>query len=277
MRLWVGLACSAAALALSGAASAADVDIRYAAVRVIVIPEARSDVAVSVVRSNPRMRITVARLGDSVVVNGGLGLRGANCTSFFGRRGVHVWGMGFIPYDDLPQIVVRTPVDAKVRAGGAVFGIVDRTQSLDLANAGCGDWSVANVAGPFTLRLSGSGDVRGGSAGSADVKISGSSDVYLQDIHNGLDSSISGSGDLHTASVSGPMHVRVAGSGDVIAPAGQVTDLVVSVAGSGDVRLGGVAKTLEASVAGSGDVSVGRVTGSVSKHIAGSGSVSVGS
>ena len=277
MKLWRLAAASAAIMAIAGAANAAHVEVRYAAARVTVIPEARGDIVVTVAKANPRMKITVSRIGDDVIVNGGLGIRGANCTSFFGRRGVHVWGMGFVPYDQLPEIVIRTPLDAKVSAGGAVFGIVDRTNSLDLSNAGCGDWSVANVAGPLNLRVAGSGDIRAGSAGSADVRISGSSDVFMKDVRSGLESAISGSGDLRAASINGPLHVRVSGSGDVNASAGQVTDMVVGVAGSGDVHFGGVAQSLEASVAGSGDVSVGRVTGTVTKHVAGSGSVTIGS
>lgn len=265
-----------AALAAAAGANAAGVEIRHAAMRVTVIPEARSDIEVTVLRQNPRMRITVSRLGDTVIVDGGLGFRGPNCTNFFGRRGVHIWGMGFVPYDSLPQVIVRVPVDARVGAGGAVFGNVDRSGSLELSNSGCGDWTVANVAGPLRVRMAGSGDVHAGAAGSADVRISGSSDVFLRSVRSGLDTSSSGSGNLTVSSVNGPLRVHIAGSGDVVANSGQVTQMVVGVAGSGDVRFGGVASSLDASVAGSGDVKVGRVTGPVNKRVFGSGSVNVG-
>ncbi|HEY1561693.1 MAG TPA: DUF2807 domain-containing protein [Caulobacteraceae bacterium] len=265
------------ALATAAGADAAQVDIRHAAMRVTVIPEARNDIQVGVLRQNPKMRITVARMGDTVIVDGGLGLRETNCSTFFGRRGVHIWGMGFVPYDSLPQVIIRTPLDAKVGAGGAVFGVVDRSGSLELSNAGCGDWTVANVAGPIRVRMAGSGDVHAGAAGSAEVHISGSSDVFLRDVRDGLETSSSGSGDLRVISLNGPLHVHIAGSGNVLATTGQVTDMTVGVAGSGDVKFGGVAQRLDASVVGSGDVRVGRVTGPVTRHIAGSGSVTVGS
>ena len=42
--------------------------------------------------------------------------------------------------------------------------------------------------------------------------------------------------------------------------------LEVTVAGAGDVTLGGVAQSLKASIIGSGDVRVGRVTGPVTKR-----------
>ncbi|HEY1880881.1 MAG TPA: DUF2807 domain-containing protein [Caulobacteraceae bacterium] len=263
--------------AAAGAHAAQGVDIRHAAMRVTVIPEARSDIEVGVIKPNPKMRITVSRMGDSVIVDGGLGFRNANCSSFFGRHGVHIWGMGFVSYESLPQVIIRTPLDAKVGAGGAVFGVIDRSGSLELSNAGCGDWTVANVAGPIRVRMAGSGDVHAGGAGSADVRISGSSDVFLGDVRDGLDTSSSGSGDLRVNSLNGPLHVHIAGSGNVLAASGQVTDMTVGVAGSGDVKFGGVAQRLDASVVGSGDVRVGRVTGPVTRHIAGSGSVTVGS
>ena len=265
------------AIAATTAAHAAQVDIRHAAMRVTVIPEARTDIQVGVLKQNPRMRITVGHMGDTLIVDGGVGFRHANCSSFLGRRGVHIWGMGFIPYDSLPQVIIRTPLDAKVGAGGAVVGVVDRSGSLELSNAGCGDWTVANVAGPIRVRMAGSGDVHAGAAGSAEVHINGSSDVFLRDVRGGLDTSSSGSGDLRVSTLNGPLHVRIAGSGNVLATTGQVTDMIVGVAGSGDVKFGGVAQRLDASVVGSGDVRVGRVTGPVTRHIAGSGSVTVGS
>jgi hypothetical protein len=277
MKIWLATAACVAVLATGGAAAAAEVYIHDAAMRVTVIPEPRADVSVEVVRSNPHFRIAVTRIGGDVSVDGGLGMRPRHCGGFFGRPGVVVWGIGRVPYEALPQVVIRTPMDVKVRARDAVYGVIGRAASAELDNAGCGDWKLANIAGPARLRVAGSGDVRAASAGSADVRISGSSDVTFNDIRGGLSSAVSGSGNLRAASINGPLRVRVAGSGDVIAHGGQVTDMDVQIAGSGDVRFGGVAQSLQASVAGSGDVSVGRVTGSVSRHIAGSGSVTVGS
>jgi hypothetical protein len=276
MNAWFGVAAVAAAGA-TGAMAAPNVEIRNAAARVTVIPEARNDIEISVYRTHPRLPLRVSRFGDTVRIEGNLGLRGANCRNLFGRKGVSVWGVGFTPFEALPQVMIRTPMGVKVKAGGAIYGSIGRSDSVELANAGCGDWTVANVSGPADVRLAGSGDVRAGSVGSADVRISGSSDINLSDVRNGLTSAISGSGDVHAGVVNGPLHVRVAGSGDVVAHSGQVTEMTVNVAGSGDVRFGGVAQSLQAAVAGSGDVNVGRVTGAVSKHVAGSGSVTIGS
>ena len=75
-----------AALAMAGAARAAsELDLRRAVVRVTIIPEARPDVAVSVIRANPRLPLRISREGDRVIVDGGLGLRRPSCHSLFGR------------------------------------------------------------------------------------------------------------------------------------------------------------------------------------------------
>ncbi|HLZ84953.1 MAG TPA: DUF2807 domain-containing protein [Caulobacteraceae bacterium] len=265
-----------AALAAGAAQAAPSVEIRHAVARVTIVPEARSDVAVFVTRTNPRLPLRVTREGDRVVVDGGLGWRSVNCHALFGRPSAFIWGIGNIGYDDMPQIVVRMPLYAAAGAAGAVFGSVGPGAGVDLANSGCGDWKVADQNGPLRISTSGSGDIRAGAATAAEVHISGSSDVYVRAARGGLTAAVSGSGDINAATVNGPLHVRVGGSGDVRVHDGAVTDMNVSVAGSGDVHFGGVAQSLVANIAGSGDVSAARVTGSVSKHIAGSGDVSVG-
>jgi hypothetical protein len=267
----------ALAASAAGAAQAApNVEIRGAIARVTVIPEARSDVAASVVRANSRLPVRISRDGDKVIVDGGLTWRLINCHRSVGHPAASALGVGDVSYDEMPQIVVRTPAQSRIAAGGAVFGTVGPGAGAELANSGCGDWMVADQNGPLQVRFSGSGNVRAGASASADVQVSGSSDVHLGAVRNGLATSVSGSGDVTAARVDGPLHVRIGGSGDVRVKDGAVSDMNVAVAGSGDVRFGGVAGTLEANVAGSGDVSAARVTGAVTRHVAGSGDVSVG-
>jgi hypothetical protein len=256
--------------------AATSVEIRHAVAQVTVIPEARPDVSVMVVRTNRQLPLRVTQAGDLVVVDGGLGLRSPNCGSLFGRPRVTVWGLGSFGPGDLPQVVVRTPLDARIAASGAVFGVTRPGGSLDLANSGCGDWTVADQAGSLRARLAGSGDLHAGSAGAVDLQLSGSSNVVMRTARQGLNVGISGSGDVRAAMVNGPLRARVGGSGDVRVGGGAVTDMDVNVAGSGDVRFGGVAGRLEARVAGSGDVTAARVTGPVKKQVSGSGDVTVG-
>jgi hypothetical protein len=270
------VAIATAATSMVGAATAApSIEISQAAARVTVIPEARGDIAVFVVRPNPRLPLAVSRAGDHWIVRGNVGHM-VNCGGWGGRPSVSVWLRGRFSYEDLPQVVVRTPLDARVSAGEAVFGAVGRSRSVDLDSHGCGDWTVGDVAGPMRLNVAGSGDVRTGALGSAQMHASGSGNIATQAIRGGLQASVSGSSDINAAAVYGPLDVHVGGSGDVRIPAGRVTTMNVAIAGSGDVRFGGVAGALNADVAGSGDVSVGAVTGPVIRHVAGSGDLRIG-
>jgi hypothetical protein len=159
---------TAAALGFAGAACA-DPSIKFkdAVARVEVIPEARTDVKVEFLTTNKSLPLSIRQNGSDVTVDGGLRMNRINgCNSVMGKRVVHVRGVGDVKWDDIPQVVVRVPMDAEVAAAGAVFGNVGRTEHLELSNAGCGDWTVANVRGKFELNQAGSGDTKAGSAGS---------------------------------------------------------------------------------------------------------------
>ncbi|HEX4179402.1 MAG TPA: DUF2807 domain-containing protein [Caulobacteraceae bacterium] len=281
MRASTGAALAAlAALFGAGDANAASVDIKNAVARVTVIPEARSDISVTIVRDDPRRPLKVNVWPDGRTdIEGGYfgGLFGGiiACNSHGGRPYVRVFGAA-ISYDEMAEIVVRTPRDVRVSASGAVFGEVGRSENLDLHVDGCGDWVVANVHGRLSLANAGSGDIRTGSAGSMRISTAGSGDIYSHGVSSGFDASIAGSSDIHVAEASGPVKVRLNGSGDLGIGGGHASDLEVLIAGSGDLTYKGVADSLTAFVAGSGDVNVARVTGAVKKSIAGSGDVNVG-
>jgi hypothetical protein len=268
--------CYLVALGGAGSAAAADVEINRAVARVTIIPEARSDMAVTVVRTNSHYPIRVSRDGGGVRVSGDLGWNGGNCHGSEGRVWVSVWGRPDAHFEDMPQIVIRTPRVVTVRADGAVYGLVGPGQTLELGNAGCGDWKVADQTGDLTVKSAGSGDVRGGTAGAVRVRSAGSGDVTLKGARGGLDAQVVGSGNITLGVVAGAMRARVMGSGDVLVHGGSVDAMTASVAGSGDIRFGGVARSLEAQIAGSGDISAARVIGPVVKHVAGSGDVRVG-
>jgi hypothetical protein len=277
------LAAPGAALAQTGG-----VRVEHAAARLIVIPEPRSNVSVTVQQGQAGLPpLHVRQDGGVVVVDGGLERRIAGCGAvhvgiFFHRPESD--GGGWVRFHDrrpvriadLPVITARVPLNARVAAGEAVWGEVGPTNSLDLSNAGCGDWRVADVRGELHLHSAGSGDVRAGSAGPTKVALSGSGDLQLANLNGGLDVALSGSGDVHARGVNGPIGARIAGSGDISIDGGQAPNVAVSIAGSGDFRFRGVAGALAASIAGSGDVTVSHVTGPVSKRVVGSGDVNVG-
>ncbi|MDP1737829.1 MAG: DUF2807 domain-containing protein [Caulobacter sp.] len=279
MRTFLIAGVAAAALLGAGAASAKEqhpVEIKDAVVRVVVIPEARSDIKVEVLTTNPGLPLEVRTEGDRTVIDGDLRFNAiSNCRTINGVTTVTVKGKSY-GWDAIPQIVIRTPMDASVGAGGAVFGSVGRTNSLSLSNAGCGDWTVANVAGELNINQAGSGDTRAGAAASVAINIAGSGDVTTTAISGPLAVNIAGSGDVEVGSVAGAMSVNIMGSGDVKVLGGDAGAVAVSIAGSGDVIIAAPADSVSAKIAGSGDVRVVRVSGSVTKKVAGSGEVIVG-
>lgn len=274
-RLIVSFAALAATAAATGA-QAASVEIRDAVARVVVSPESRADVAVEVLTRHGRLPLEVRQAGDRVIVDGGLSRRIMNCSSRGGRTRVNVRGVGEVGYADMPQILIRTPRQVEVAADGAVFGEIGRAASVDLSNAGCGDWLLANVAGAMSIRQVGSGDTRAGAAGEADLQVAGAGDIVTKAIDGRLNIKVAGSGDVLVERVTGPLSVQVAGSGDVKVLSGQATAMDVTIAGSGDVDFGGEAASLSAKVMGSGDVRARSVRGAVAKTVMGSGDVIIG-
>lgn len=278
----------AAALVLAGPALAAgEVELHDVTARVTIIPEARDDVQVTLVKTNPRLplRVHPGLDGDTVIEGAasgrnwfGLWLNGrmTHCPSDDDHPSVDVMGVGSVDFDDLPQIVIRTPMQAKVRTRGVVIGSVGRSDAFNLAVGGCDRWTIANVRNDLRIDQAGSGRVRAGSAGSMSIRIAGSGDVAANEIANGLTVEIAGSGDVSTASASGPIRLEVAGDGDISLGGGHASVLSVKIAGSGDVDYRGVADSLDASIAGSGDVYAAKVTGPVTKSIMGSGRVEAG-
>lgn len=294
------VAAATAALAFAGAAQAAEVEIRDAVARVVVIPEDRSDIAVEIEHGSSGLdRLTVTRRGSDVIIDGGLsGNAVRNCTS--GPAGatqpgegarVEVRGHGTINVSDAPLVVVRTPRDVDVSAsqsggrlrllgirsgsGGAVYGSIGRgATSIELGNRGCGDWTVANTDGELSISNSGSGTIRAGTSRSLDLSVAGSGGVSAGTTGE-ADISIAGSGSV-TLAATDSTDVAAVGSGNLRIGRLQGNTLDVSIAGSGDVRIdGGEVRSLDVSIVGSGDVFFNGRAGDVSASIAGSGDVRV--
>lgn len=276
MRLPIILFAGLVAATAAGAAQAASVEVKDAVARVTVIPENRSDIKVEFITQNARLPLSVRSLGGRTIVDGDLGRKIRTCRGSGDKAVVYVRGVGDVDWRDMPQVVIRTPRDVNLEAGGAVFGSVGRSASLDLANAGCGDWNIANVEGRLKVSQAGSGDTHTGSAGEAKLRVAGSGDVTAADIHGRLEVDIAGSGDIDVGTISGPLDVRIAGSGDVKVAGGHATSMSVAVAGSGNVDFRGVADSLKARIAGSGDVRAREVRGPISKTVMGSGGVTIG-
>jgi len=277
MRRLFGWALAPLMIAAAGSASAASLDIRNGALRVVVIPEARSDIVVTVLKSNARLPIRLSKdLAGGTVIDGG------QWFAPFGRPiwceaggDVHVWGVGRVANADLPQILVRMPMDARVSAGGAVFGAITGSNRLDLDVSGCGDWVVGNVRDRLSVSNSSSASVRTGTAGQMALQASGSGRIATRAAANGLDAGVSGSGEVVVEAASGPVRIHDSGSGDITVNGGQASSLDARVSGSGDVQFKGVTQDLQAGLSGNGQIDAGVVTHSLGVDISGSGDMKV--
>jgi hypothetical protein len=290
-------AATLAALGLAGAAfataaQAADVEVRNAVARVVVVPEAgRTEIKVEIVPGAARLPVIDVHRAASgkIIVDGGLehDVRGCRRSGINRDAGdfnpvsppdnvvIQLRGRDDVALKDAPLITIRTPMDVHVDAGEGVFGAVGRADSVHLGVSGCGDWTVANVKGDIDVSAAGSGDVHTGSAGgSAKASIAGSGDVRFGAV-KALKASIAGSGDVSAAEADGSVDASIAGSGDVVVRGGHIDRVKVSIAGSGDVTVKAAVNDVDATIMGSGDVKVASAA-HVSKMVMGSGSVIVG-
>jgi hypothetical protein len=282
MRTVFSVILGAIVLACAGSAAAQTIEFRNVAARVVIIPEAQSDIQVIFLKTDPRQPLKVVKgMGDTTVVErtdwfGWFWGPHPNCNSSGGDPDTYVPKIGEVAYADLPQITVRVPMDASVNAGGATYGSVGRSHSLHLRVAGCGEWTVANVQDDLTVVFAGAGRLHTGSVGNLRLNIAGAATTTTTAVQNGLMLEIAGVGNVHVGQASGDVGIHLAGGGNVRIDGGQATNLDIHIAGSGDVDYGGTAGSLSANIAGSGDIRAAKVTGAVNKFIAGSGSVEIG-
>lgn len=280
-------------------AQAPALHIEHAAATVIITPEARTDISITVSRGDARLApLSVRKDGGVVVVDGGVDTRHLTCSGGYGlvdSRRVKLPGVGWVAVRDLPVITVHAPRTVAITADGAVWGAVGASDAVAIENVGCGDWHVAAVRGKLDIHVVGSGDLTADTAGALGLSIVGSGDVGLSsvagpakivvagsgDVHVGsvggaLDVQLRGSGDLFADRVAGTVNAKIAGSGDMKINGGRAAELAVQTLGSGDFVFNGLAGSVSAAVSGSGDIHVAHADGPVGKSVSGSGDIDIG-
>jgi len=235
----------AAAFALApclalAAAPAPSVRIVGAAARVMVIPEARADVAVQIAPGRAKLPpLKLRRQGGGQVVEGGVSYTGGGFRMFGGDgcdadKGQIRYKGQTIPVADLPVVTVRMPAQADVAAEGMIFGQAGPSQRLTLASKGCGTWRVGPSAGDLT-------------------------------IDNG------GAADVQAAGVKGALTIKIDGPGDVAVASGWAAVLTVRSKGPGDISYRGETGRADIQLDGKGDVILGKVFGYLNARVPGSG------
>ena len=272
MRKLLGAATLAGMVAASGAAHAAGLDIRNAALRVVVIPEARSDVSVTVVKANPRLplqrlhrrvradhrrRRLRARLGPlrrpaDQLRRGGrqpldqrLGRRPLHLRRAARGRGAHAAGR--------PR-----------RRSAAACSAPSRPPSASIwspAAAASGSWPTSRTSWPFATAAR-----RGFAPGPPPkwrLDATGSGGIWTGAAARALDARCQRIGrDQRPAGV-GPGAAQATGSGSIRIAGGQSDAFKAHVSGSGGVAFLGRADSVQSGLSGSGAVEVGAVAQSL--------------
>ena len=143
------------------------VEVKDAVARV-TDPGDWTDVKVEFITANAKLPLTVRTVGGRTIVDGDLDRRIRDCHGSGDRVSVSVRGVGDVGSRCRRSSSARRAT-CSVDAGGAVFGSVGPLgQPGASGNAGCGDWTVANVTGRMArLSQAGSGDTRDGLGGRA--------------------------------------------------------------------------------------------------------------
>jgi hypothetical protein len=266
-------------------------EIKHAAATVAIIPEDRQDFSIQIDNPGHAPMPAITAVNGDIVIDGNLRGRIGDCD----QNGVELRGYDDVKRTDLPHIVVHAPRALTAAFGGAVYADIGAAQSVDGSFSGCGDSTIADVAGPLKVALSGSGAVHAGAAQSLEADLSGSGEVAAATVAGGARVNISGSGTATIATLNGAIEDNSSGSGDLHIQGGAITtadislvgsgdaviaapiqSLKTSTMGSGDVKVSAPVHDVDADLVGSGDVELASVTGTVNRHTVGSGDVRIG-
>lgn len=215
-----------------------------ASARLIVIPENRADIAATIQPgAHGALGLKLRRVGAILVIEDAAPRTALQAPAH--AVSCHRSPSGPAVQDgdhvtsttDLPLVVARVPLDARISADGAVFGEVGPSRRLSLFTRGCGDWRLAKTASSLSIYSEGDGIVdaagvdwgslmvhrvgqgrvlvRDGRAPQADIKNAGSGQVRYDGAANELDAAVSGPGEIRVRQVYGRVFGAVWGKGDI--------------------------------------------------------------
>lgn len=258
---------AAAAVTLVAAPAAAEtfnarsVAIEHAAANLIVIPEDRTNIDVSVTAgariAAPQTRMTA----EGLVIDGGLRNRFRGCSrNLAGQVTARISGIGNVRREDLPRITLRVPRTLDLSAAGAIYTEIGASAGGEVAMSGCGDTEIASTSGALVVALNGSGDIDVQSVGGAlTATVNGSGSLGVARASGEATLRLNGSGDLQVGDIGGALNAQLAGSGSLHAGDARGARLVLN--GSGDVSAGDIHGSLDADLSGSGAMRVTSVEG----------------
>ncbi|GGO92616.1 head GIN domain-containing protein [Stakelama pacifica] len=214
-----------------------------------------------------RLLLALAAL-PLVACNGFADIPAASTARADGQREWNVSGFDKVDASGSTDITIHTGQAFSVRGEGDP-DLLDRMQlsvSGSQLHIGMkkGNWGISRGNAHLTITM----------PRITAVETKGSGDVEIDRAAGPFSGSIKGSGDLMIGEVQGGFTGAIKGSGNILVKRQSGGDVKLSIAGSGDIGIGGTADTLDISIAGSGDVDAGGLTTkSATIQVAGSGNV----
>lgn len=205
------------------------------------------------------------------------------------------WSNNWTRVDDYPNMVIHAPKNAHIDIDKSlIFATIGDVGSANIQVQSCGDLRLGDVAGDVELKVSGAGDVEMGTVGNANLYVSGAGDVSGEAVQS-LTARISGSGDLSLEDINGFTDIKASGSGDVSVGAiadglryigSGSSDLDVKSVGAGDINIkqsgagdvdidDGNIDTFQARVSGASDIHYGGTVKNADVHVSGAASISM--
>lgn len=272
------LALAGAALPL--AASAAELVIDGAMARIVVVPEARSDLQVEVAPgSNSMLAVQVRRAGDRVVLRSNLVAR--SCSSR--GDGADAWREMTVRFTngararmaEAPVITVHAPRDLTISGQGPVSGVVGPMRNLTVRYDKCGHWKAANVAGRLDVLATRGAAVSAQDVGYGVFRADHGGAVAAESVAD-LDIDARNGGAVSVERAAGRARLNGEAGGAISVSGGRARDLQVTAVSGAAVSFGGRAGRVNASAQGGAVVSIAQADGPVTRSSGGGAILSIG-
>jgi hypothetical protein len=246
-----------------------DLHIKDAAAVVTITPEDRQDFSIQIDNPGHAPMPAISATDGDVVVDGKLRGRIRECDD----DSVELRGYSTVSRTDLPHIIIHAPRALTTEVNGAVYADVAAAQSVDGTFSGCGQSTIADVAGALKITSNGSGAVHASAAQSLEAQLSGSGRVETGAIAGDANITTDGSGSVTISSLNGNLVGHSSGSGGVHVQGGHIGTADITLVGSGGATIGAPVQTLKVHGVGSGDVEVTAPVGNIDADLVGSGDV----
>lgn len=201
---------------------------------------------------------------------------------YSGRASIQIKGGGSSIFNIGPQIAGRNI--RTIRGSGSVYvdnenviisGVAENNISVESGEESETKITISVPKGTQIEVSDISGQVNiGDTEGKLQARVTGANNIFAGRVKDAV-LSVKGSGDIRVQEVNGSLTAQIAGSGDIRVRDGSVTTLNITITGSGDIIFGGRAEDAILTITGSGDIKVAHIKNRPVTNIVGSGDIDI--